>query len=432
MFLIYLYKHGTNDIEKKMIISKDNPEQQEVYNCLTYGGTKNYMMALQMLGINVQNVYEFAAYKIADEREEKQIERGSLNRLDEVTIEEMTSLYAFGYAYKNNTPLDKDGCMKNAICYALASPEYIKEYDKALEREDVESVKNLLRYYVNPESIKTNWYFTKTEESHLDPVTSHFIGDEFSKPEFRNPVSLAYLFVNKPDCLLSQAVKITLGDEMPARDFYEAYDMIRMINPDDVEKAYDKLAGGPQEETPIDSKNIGDFDNTLDNGMFYTKVDNIYVMLYTALMFNDLSRVDHKVSDKVMAQYQPQVDDCKSKNQRHMYGQLNVKSTEINRIHLDDEGNIIVDVTLIGRYLDYIIDLSNGQKISGNDQERVERTYNLVLKKSKDAKALSESRHCPNCGQPADLANTGKCIACNTIFPLDAYDYILEDIKMIG
>ena len=40
---------------------------------------------------------------------------------------------------------------------------------------------------------------------------------------------------------------------------------------------------------PVDSTNINDFDSTIDNGMFYTKVDNIYVMLYTALMFNDLS-----------------------------------------------------------------------------------------------------------------------------------------------
>ena len=178
--------------------------------------------------------------------------------------------------------------------------------------------------------------------------------------------------------------------------------------------------------------NINDYDKTIDNGMFITKVDNIFVMLYTALMFNDLSRVDHKVSDEVMNQYQGQVDDCKQKNQRHMYGQLNAKSTDIDNIEISEDGDILVDVTLVGRYLDYIIDLSTGKKISGDDQTRIERVFKMKLKKSKDAKQLSESRHCPMCGQPADLSNTGKCVSCGQIFNLDEYDYILQSITVIG
>lgn len=178
--------------------------------------------------------------------------------------------------------------------------------------------------------------------------------------------------------------------------------------------------------------NINEFDKTIDEGMFLTKLDNIFIMLYTALMFQDLSRVDHKVSDKVMNKYQPMIDQYKSKNQRHMFAQLNVKSSEINNIYKDEEGNIVVECTLVGRFLDYIMDLSTGNKISGDDQIRTERVFKMILKKSKDAKELSESRHCPNCGQPADISNTGKCIACGSIFNLDQYDYILEDIDMIG
>lgn len=178
--------------------------------------------------------------------------------------------------------------------------------------------------------------------------------------------------------------------------------------------------------------NINDFDNTLDEGMFLTKLDNIFIMLYTAVMFQDLSRVDHKVSDEVMAQYQPIIDQCKSKNQRHMFAQLNCKSSQIDNIHYDEEGNIVVECTVVGRYLDYIMDLSTGNKVSGDDKERVERTFKLVLTKSKDAKALTESRHCPNCGAPADLSNTGKCPSCNTIFKLEDYDYVLQSITMVG
>ena len=177
---------------------------------------------------------------------------------------------------------------------------------------------------------------------------------------------------------------------------------------------------------------INEFDSTIDNGMFITKVDNIFVMLFTAIMFNDLSRVDHKVSDEVMEQYKEQVSNCIVRNERHMYGQLNAKSTTIDNIEVSPEGDILVDVTLVGRYLDYIIDLKTGKKILGDDKDRVERVFKLRLKKSKDAKQLSESRHCPMCGQPADLSNTGKCSACGQIFNLEDYDYILESIRIIG
>ena len=173
---------------------------------------------------------------------------------------------------------------------------------------------------------------------------------------------------------------------------------------------------------------INEYDKTIDNAMFLTKVDNIYIMLYTAMMFNDMSRVDHKISDSIMERWQGIANNNKANNRRHMYDQLNVKSTTIDSVNIDDEGNIIVKVTLISRYLDYIIDMTNGKKISGNDQVRVEKVNRLTLKKSKDAKALSEARHCPSCGAHADLSKTGKCPSCGTIFNLEEYDYILEDI----
>ena len=178
--------------------------------------------------------------------------------------------------------------------------------------------------------------------------------------------------------------------------------------------------------------NINEFDKSIDEGMFLTKVDNIFIMLYTALMFQDLSRVDHNVSDQVMEQYQPIIDRYKSKNQRHMFAQLNVKSSKIDNVKYDEEGNIIVEVTLVGRYLDYVMDLSNGKTISGDDKDRVERTYKMVLKKSKDAKELTESRHCPNCGAHADLSKTGVCEACNMVFAMEDYDYVLQTIDMVG
>jgi len=175
--------------------------------------------------------------------------------------------------------------------------------------------------------------------------------------------------------------------------------------------------------------NINNFDKTIDNGMFLSKVDNIYIMLYTSIMEQDLSRVKHKVSDKVINKYQKVIDEFKNRNERQMYGQLNVKTSEITNVYNDEEGNIIVEVKLVSRYLDYVIDISTGEKLRGDNVDRVEVMNKLKLIKSKDTKELSESRHCSSCGKPLDLNSTGKCLYCGTIFKLSDYDYILDEIN---
>lgn len=174
--------------------------------------------------------------------------------------------------------------------------------------------------------------------------------------------------------------------------------------------------------------NINDYDPTIDNGMFYSKVDNIYIMLFTSIMMQDLTRVEHKVSDKVINKYIDQIDKMKSRNRRQMYDQLNVKSTTINNIYRNENNDLVVEVTLISRYLNYVIDLNTGEKISGDDKNREEHTNHLYLIKKSNAKELKESRHCPKCGNPMDIDNTGKCNYCGAIFNLEEYDYILDDI----
>ncbi|MCR4581069.1 MAG: TIM44-like domain-containing protein [Bacilli bacterium] len=418
IYLVNIYEANSNrKVKEQKILDENDATGQQMISCIM---NRNFVGLMQMLGLTARK--DFDVYSLADEREQKQFQRGTLDRVDEVSIINMA------YQLINN----KDSKIAKSIYYGVVSDSDLSNLDTLIERKDQLDLEKFLRLSVDAQSIRANWFLTKTDEDKVDESLEPFFGGTLGRPEFKNAVSLAYILSENPNCILSQAIKTATREEMPCSDFNEAYNSIRFVDPSDIEKAYDNLLGKEEPAVPATSTNINDFDSTLDNGMFYTKVDNIYVMLYTALMFNDLSRVDHKVSDEVMQKYTPQVEDCKAKNQRHMYGQLNVKSTNIDKIHLDDEGNILAEVTLVGRYLDYIIDLSNGKKISGDDQERVERTYKLVLKKSKDAKALSESRHCPNCGEPADLANTGKCVACNTIFPLDAYDYILQSIVMIS
>lgn len=171
---------------------------------------------------------------------------------------------------------------------------------------------------------------------------------------------------------------------------------------------------------------ISNFDN-IDNAMFLTKVDNIYVMLCTSIMMNDLTRVRHKVSEEIINKYQEIVNECTSKQIRKMYDELNVKSTEITNI-TETEEEIIVNVTLIARYMNYYIDLK-GNLISGDNTKSQEHTNYLTLIKKKTTKELNQARQCPNCGANIDVNNDGRCQYCGGHFNTEDYDYILTQIE---
>ncbi len=165
-----------------------------------------------------------------------------------------------------------------------------------------------------------------------------------------------------------------------------------------------------------------------NEAMFKTKVDNIFVKLYTCIMKGDLTDVRHFISNELYNNYIAKINELTSHNKRQMYDEINVKNTRvISRKILEDKE--IVDVELISRYMDYIIDINTGDLTSGDDTRRIEKRNMLRFEKKLNAKDFGIVRKCPGCGASIDVNNTGKCEYCDTIFNLDDYDYILVSIS---
>lgn len=165
-----------------------------------------------------------------------------------------------------------------------------------------------------------------------------------------------------------------------------------------------------------------------DEALFKTKVDNVFVKLFTAIMFGDLKEVDHFINDDVYNKYNSYIKELDSKNERQMYDELNVKSTTVlSREKLADKE--IVKVELISRYMDYIIDKDTGDYKRGINDHRIEKKYILTFEKKLDAKNVGIVRKCPNCGASMDINKTGVCEYCKTVYKLEDYDYILTSIE---
>ena len=174
--------------------------------------------------------------------------------------------------------------------------------------------------------------------------------------------------------------------------------------------------------------NIADYDNTITNAMFLTKVDNIYVMLHSAIMKRDMDIVKHKISDNIYNYYENIVNDLKNNHEIQMYGEFNISSSNMRNIKID-ENFIIVEVDMLTRFLDYVIDEDSKKIKRGVNDHRKEQHDILTFIKKIDAKPLEPSRHCPNCGASMDISKTGKCDYCNAIFNTLDYDYVLTKIN---
>ena len=171
-------------------------------------------------------------------------------------------------------------------------------------------------------------------------------------------------------------------------------------------------------------------DSTFNEGMFITKVNNIFVMLHTAVMMDDLNRVRHFISDELETRYENLSKDLRSRNVRQMYDELNVKTTTITGMEVIDN-KAIIRVDIVSRYMDYLIDRDSGNLVSGDNTRRVEKMNHLVFEKTVGNSYHNIDKKCPGCGANIDVNASGKCSYCGAIFDTENYDWVLTSIDVI-
>ena len=168
-------------------------------------------------------------------------------------------------------------------------------------------------------------------------------------------------------------------------------------------------------------------DPTFTESRFKTKVDNIFVMLHMSLMTDNMKRVDHFISDNIYQEFSNRLISLNSNNERQMFDELNVKSTEIIKVDITDT-KYIITVRLISRYMDYIVDKESNNFKRGNNSSRIERENILVFEKNRSAKIQGVVRFCPNCGHPMDVNKSGYCEFCHSTYNQENYDWVLTSI----
>ena len=168
-------------------------------------------------------------------------------------------------------------------------------------------------------------------------------------------------------------------------------------------------------------------DSTFTESSFKTKVDNIFVMLHMSLMTDNMRRVDHFINDEVYNEFNNRLTILNNNNERQMFDELNVKSTDIINIEILED-KFIITVRLVSRYMDYVVDKTTLKYKRGNNSSRIEKENILIFEKKRSAKIQRVVRFCTNCGHPMDVNKSGYCEFCHSSYNQEDYDWVLTKI----
>ena len=149
-------------------------------------------------------------------------------------------------------------------------------------------------------------------------------------------------------------------------------------------------------------------DTTFTESMFKTKVDNIFVLMMSSIMFRDISRISSSLSEGMRVQIQNRINELLNNNEIQMYDELNVKHTEIGNVQILED-KYIIEVLLTSRYMDYRIDSNTKKFKSGNNSSRIEKRNKLIFEEKRNHKSLGIAAKCPSCGANIDYNYSGVC-----------------------
>ena len=120
---------------------------------------------------------------------------------------------------------------------------------------------------------------------------------------------------------------------------------------------------------------------------FIASADNTYMMLQTAVMLGNLSRIKAKISDNLLEKYQSIIDDFNNNGLRQMYDDLAVKKTEILSVNKDDN-KYYIKVYIKSIAKDYVVDKTNMEYRYGINNQMIEKnnylTFSRIINNVKD------------------------------------------------
>ena len=172
-------------------------------------------------------------------------------------------------------------------------------------------------------------------------------------------------------------------------------------------------------------------DPTFSYKTFVARIKNAFHKIQHAWCNQDLSAVEHFISDGICERFNLQFKEQQADGRRDHMEDITVYDCDI--VHFESD-SVYDTVTLRIRAaaIDYKVSIENGSYISGDKHNLIEFVeYWSFLRrtgvKSISGEGLIEGA-CPNCGSALNMNQFAKCESCGSLLKSGEYDWILSEI----
>lgn len=164
-----------------------------------------------------------------------------------------------------------------------------------------------------------------------------------------------------------------------------------------------------------------------DESNFLKYAENVFIKILYSIMNNKVDEINHFVGDNVYLDLEQESLMLSDSDEKQIYEMPNIKSSSI-LAQYKANGFHTIEVKLIARYVDYVIDIYTGEVVDGDKKTRGEHEYVLYFYRDLNAQELPDVRVCPSCGKTMDINDSGKCSCCGSIYNLEDFLYILDRV----
>jgi len=165
---------------------------------------------------------------------------------------------------------------------------------------------------------------------------------------------------------------------------------------------------------------------SLNKEHFISYVSNIFVQINRAVMFKELEKIKHFVSEGIYNNLNNAVETAKNGNYIQFYDEMNVKDVKIITTR-DTDDSTQIEVSLTSRYMDFR--MRDGKVISGDNKNTIIRNYKMIFSRKKNYREQPRARFCPGCGANIDVNRNGNCSYCGATYNLEDMDWVVVEFE---
>ena len=172
-------------------------------------------------------------------------------------------------------------------------------------------------------------------------------------------------------------------------------------------------------------------DPDFDESALVEHISNLYVRMQNCWTAGDISELRPYFTDALFTQFERQLAQLTAAGKVNHVDRISVQNVTLRGFRQDGgKDHIIAKVET--RIVDYTVDKSTGNVVSGSDSREKFMTYEWDMTRSSGFGTLKKDgvgkKSCPNCGAPLDINVSARCEYCGGVITSSEHDWAIAKI----